>query len=80
MIRLAAKEAKNHFGQWMDQAQREPMTIEKNGPPAVVVISMEGYRQGEQWKLEKLQSDLDAGIAQANRKELLDGDQVFNEL
>lgn len=80
MIRLAAKEAKNHFGQLMDQVQREPVTIEKNGRPVAVVISMEEYQRGEQLKLEKLQSDLDVGIAQANQRELLDGDQVFDAL
>jgi prevent-host-death family protein len=80
MLKLAAREAKNRFGHLMDQAQREPVTIEKNGRPVAVVISMEEYQRGEQLKLEQLQRDLDLGIAEADRGELLDGDRVFNEL
>jgi prevent-host-death family protein len=80
MLKLAAKEAKNRFGHLIDQAQREPVTIEKNGRPVAVVISMEEYQHIEQLKLEQLQRDLDLGIAEADRGELLDSDQVFNEL
>jgi prevent-host-death family protein len=80
MIKLAAREAKNRFGHLMDQAQREPVTIEKNGRPVAVVISMEEYQRGQQLKLEQLQRDLDLGIAEADRGELFDIDEVFADL
>ncbi len=80
MMTLAAREAKNRFGRLMDKAQQEPVTIEKNGRPMAVVMSMEEYRRMEALKLEKLQRDLAEGIAQADRGELLDGDQVFDDL
>ncbi|MBF0620967.1 MAG: type II toxin-antitoxin system Phd/YefM family antitoxin [Magnetococcales bacterium] len=74
MITITAREAKNRFGNLMDQAQREPVIIEKNGRPVAVVLSIDEHQRTEQLKLEKLQRDLDKGIAQANRGELLDGD------
>ncbi|MBF0447677.1 MAG: type II toxin-antitoxin system Phd/YefM family antitoxin [Magnetococcales bacterium] len=80
MLTLAAREAKNRFGHLMDQAQREPVTIEKNGRPVAVVMSMDEYQQGQQLKLEQLQRDLEIGIAAADRGELLDADKVFTEL
>jgi prevent-host-death family protein len=80
MLKLAAREAKNRFGHLMDQAQREPVTIEKNGRSVAVVISMDEYQRGQQLKLEQLQRDLDIGIAEADRGELFDIDEVFAEL
>lgn len=77
MKTFAAREAKNHFGQVMDEAQHQPVTIEKNGLPFAVVLSVDDYRHSEILKLEALQRDLQAGIDQADRGELLDGDQVF---
>ncbi|MBF0357188.1 MAG: hypothetical protein HQL70_01200 [Magnetococcales bacterium] len=37
-------------------------------------------QQSQQLKLEKLQRDLDLGIASADRGELFDADEVFKEL
>ena len=36
---VAAKEAKRTFGQLLDDAQREPVRIERNGRPVAVVLS-----------------------------------------
>ena len=36
MKRVGAREAKNRFGQLIDDAQRGPVTIEKNGRPFAV--------------------------------------------
>ncbi len=80
MITMAAREAKNRFGHLMDQAQQEPVTIEKNGRPVAVVLSIKEYQHSEQLKLAKLQQDLDEGVAQADKGELLDGEDVFQEL
>ena len=39
MKTVTAREAKNRFGQLIDDAQRGPVTVEKNGRPFVVVQS-----------------------------------------
>ncbi len=41
---IAAREAKNHFGQLLDTAQKTPITIEKKGKPIAVVISLDEYK------------------------------------
>lgn len=45
MKKFAAKEAKNEFGHMLDTARREPVTIEKNGRPVAVVVSLEDYER-----------------------------------
>ena len=39
MKSIAAKEAKVHFGELIDSAQREPVSIEKYGRPVAVIMS-----------------------------------------
>lgn len=55
MKTVAAKEAKNRFGQLIDDAQRGPVTIEKNGRPFAVVQSYEDFQESEKAKIEVLQ-------------------------
>ncbi|MCP5523988.1 MAG: type II toxin-antitoxin system Phd/YefM family antitoxin [Verrucomicrobiales bacterium] len=43
MTKVTASKAKTHFGALIDQAQREPVTIEKQGRPVAVVVSFETY-------------------------------------
>lgn len=43
MTKLSASEAKTHFGALIDQAQKEPVTIEKQGRPVAVVLSYSAY-------------------------------------
>jgi len=59
MKTVAAKDAKNRFGQLLDDAQRGPVTIEKNGRPFVVVQSYEDFKIGEQTKMENLRAAID---------------------
>ncbi|MEM8492510.1 MAG: type II toxin-antitoxin system prevent-host-death family antitoxin [Pseudomonadota bacterium] len=54
MKTVAAKEAKNRFGQLIDDAQRGPVTIEKNGRPFAVVQSYEDFQESEKAKMEAL--------------------------
>jgi len=56
MKTVAAKEAKNRFGQLIDDAQRGPVTIEKNGRPFAVVQSYEDFVIAEQTKMESLRA------------------------
>lgn len=43
MKQIPALEAKNRFGQLLDAAQREPVTVTKKGRPAAIVLSVEDY-------------------------------------
>ena len=56
MKTVAAKEAKNRFGRLIDDAQRGPVTIEKNGRPFAVVQSYEDYQIAQQFKLASIRS------------------------
>ncbi len=58
MQNVAAKEAKNHFGELLDTAQREPVTIEKHGRPVAVLMSSHEY---EELKLARLRAKLKEG-------------------
>jgi prevent-host-death family protein len=51
---LSAKEAKTHFGMLLDMAQRQPVTVEKNGRPVAVVLSLHDYSQFEKMEDELL--------------------------
>ncbi|NOX42980.1 MAG: type II toxin-antitoxin system Phd/YefM family antitoxin [Gammaproteobacteria bacterium] len=66
MKAIAAKEAKNNFGELMDNAQREPITIERRGRAVAVIMSAKEY---EKIKLERLRAKLAIGEAQADRGE-----------
>ena len=70
METIAAKDAKNHFGQLMDKAQREPVLIEKHGRAAAVLLSTQEYQK---IKLERLKATLgqsEEEIAKGNFTEL----------
>ncbi len=56
MKSVTAKDAKNRFGQLIDDAQRGPVTIEKNGRPFAVVQSYEDYQMAQQLKLTSLRN------------------------
>ena len=58
MKTVTAKEAKNRFGQLIDDAQRGPVTIEKNGRPFAVVQSYEDFQLSERAKLDSLRAAL----------------------
>jgi prevent-host-death family protein len=41
MKTMTAAEAKNHFGKFLDMAQREPVVVSKNGRAVGVFMSMQ---------------------------------------
>jgi len=43
MKTVSAIDAKNRFGQLLDAAQREPVTVTKKGRPAAIMLSLEDY-------------------------------------
>ena len=63
---MSAKDAKNSFGKLMEDAQREPVVIQKHGRASAVVVSAEEYKN---IKLERLRKRLAVGMEQANRGE-----------
>ncbi len=59
MKTVSAKDAKNRFGQLIDDAQRQPVIVEKNGRPFVVVQSYEDYQMAQQLKMSSLRAAID---------------------
>lgn len=45
MTKVSASEAKTHFGALLDKAQKEPVTIEKQGRPVAVMVSFQTYSE-----------------------------------
>lgn len=77
MKAIAARDAKNNFGELLDTVQREPLTIKKHGRAVAVVMSAQEYQQ---MKLERLQAKLGAGEEQLDKGEGVDGEAFFAEL
>lgn len=38
---MSARDAKNHFGEFLDSARREPVVVTKNNRPVGIMISVE---------------------------------------
>lgn len=45
MKTISAIDAKNRFGQLLDAAQRQPVTVTKKGRPAAIMLSVEDYER-----------------------------------
>ncbi len=60
MHEIAAKEAKNHFGQLLEAAQRQPVCVTKSGRAVTVMLSVQHYERlrGAAW--ERLSATMDA--------------------
>lgn len=71
MKAIAARDAKNNFGELLDTVQREPLTIKKHGRAVAVVMSAQEYQQ---MKLDRLQAKLGAGEEQLDKGEGVDGE------
>ena len=66
MRTMSAKDAKNHFGELLMEAQRAPVTIEKNGKPVAVLLSFDEHEQNERLRLDRLRgmvAEADAAAA-----------------
>jgi prevent-host-death family protein len=74
MKTVTALEAKNRLGQVIDAAQRQPVTVTRQGRPSVVILSAEEYdrRQSRAWR--KLLATMDATGAQAAKSGLTDAE------
>jgi prevent-host-death family protein len=54
MKSVTALEAKNRFGEVLEAAQRQPVSITRNGRPSVVMISAESYARRQKMASERL--------------------------
>lgn len=77
MENVAAKEAKNRFGELLDRAQRGPVTIEKHGRPVAVLLSAQDYQELESIKRERLKSELQMGIDDLDAGRSVDGESFI---
>jgi len=80
MRRFTAAEAKNRFGELLDKAQREPVTIEKHGRPAAVMLSIDEYETLSALKLTALRDEIASGLADAGARRTIDGKTGFRQL
>lgn len=68
MREIAARNAKNRFGQLLDAAQRGPVLVTKNGRGITVMMSVEQYERlrGVAWDRLSATMDAMANEAEAN--------------
>ncbi len=82
MKEIAAREAKNRFGQLLDAAQTAPVRVTKKGRPVGVVMSMQQYERlrGAAWArltetMDRLGAEAAArGLTKAELEALLSDD------
>lgn len=74
MREIAARDAKNRFGQLLDAAQSAPVRVTKKGRAVGVMMSMQQYDRlrGAAW--ERLGATMDLLSAEAARNGLTDDD------
>ena len=66
---IAAREAKLRFGELLDTAQREPVTIEKHGRRVAVVLSAAEYDALVAMKRDCILAEIQIGLDQLDRGE-----------
>jgi len=62
MDTIPANDAKTNFGALLDKAQREPVTISKNGRPVAVVMSAAAFQEHQRLQLELLCQEVRKGL------------------
>jgi len=80
MAVMSANQAKTQFGDLLLQAQREPVTISKNGKAVAVVISIDEYESSEALKLEALKARAAKAKADIAAGNTVDGEAFFEAL
>ena len=80
MRSMAAGDAKNRFGELLDAAQREPVSIEKHGRPVAVVVSAEDYKELEELKLARLRGEIGKGLDDLKAGRTVDGRKALAAL
>ena len=72
MTKMSANDAKARFGELLDKARREAVTIEKHGRPVAVMLSIEDYEELETLKLSSLRAEIDEGMQAAERGDVVE--------
>lgn len=80
MRTMSAKEAKNHFGELLMEAQKSPVTIEKNGKPVAVLYSMEWHEAAEEAKLDWLKRAVTEARAGDEAADVAFDDDLIDDL
>lgn len=80
MDTIAAADAKTNFGALLDKAQREPVTISKNGRAVAVVMSAAAFEEHQRIKLELLRQEVRKGLDDAERGNTITADEAFAEM
>jgi prevent-host-death family protein len=73
---VSAHQAKARFGQLLDAARVDPVTIEKHGRPVAVLVSIEEYDSIEAMKLERLRAEVERGIDAIERGDFTEYDEA----
>lgn len=63
---IAAREAKNKFGELLDTAQREPVAISKKGRTVAVVLSQQEYSRLQAFEDAAWAARADEALRQAD--------------
>lgn len=81
MKTYASREAKNHFGSMLDDAQREPVTITRKGRPVAIVLSLEEYNESTGGIQARFSRTIEKLRQEAEDNGLTDDvlDQILNE-
>ena len=80
MDTVPAADAKTNFGALLDKVQREPVTISKNGRAVAVVMSATAFEDHQRLRLEFLRQEVHKGLDEAERGNVLSGEEAFAEL
>jgi len=67
MRTMNANDAKKNFGQLLDTARREPVTVHKHGRPVTVMLSIEDFEGYRKIQRENLKAELQRGLDQLDR-------------
>ncbi len=74
MTKMSANRAKARFGELLDTARREPVTIEKHGRPVAVVLSTEEYEELQALKMSQLRAEIDIGLVALEQDDFVEVD------
>ena len=80
MDTIPAADAKTNFGALLDKAQREPVTISKNGRAVAVVMSAAAFEEQQRLKLELLRHEIQKGLDDVKRGAVLPAEEAFSDL
>jgi prevent-host-death family protein len=80
MDTMTAAAAKTNFGVLLDKAQREPITISKNGRPVAVIMSVTAFEEQQRLKLEVLRQEVSKGLDDLERGRVVSAKEAFAQL